>query len=744
MFDLRSFRENSLKLTQNELATLIDERQDKISRLEKNPTNIGLDILIKIADKTGTTLDELVHYKKVMPHGLELEDTWDLALSVKNSNATYFDQFKTALMEEHHLSVLREIEAFTEATLIKPKVAVVGLSDTGKSTLINSLLGLEVLPVAWTPTTAISIYIKHVDDRPTYIQDDVWFFKSQKDNVIGWDSRRIEDEVYTKDWLIDKGHIQDLKEVAVREASDHRDISSAVVFINSPILKSCDMVDLPGYNTGDRQLDTSLTEQVRDYADILIYMSLANGFMRGNEIEYIKSNLNNLPIIEHQIQNNDPLCNLFIVASQAHVVNKGNHGELTTILDEGAKRLYGQISSDQWDQRTRMTGIVYTEEKFRDRFFTYTKDIEVLRQPFEAGIVKLIELYPKLLVEKYKASLIHLCGLNKLILQQEIEENQTIIHHRDGYSKLLKRLYLEETNRYEASEALEKHLLIQLENLKTELKVEMKQVYDDLITVESIIRIIDEEGFTNVTRNMELLGGILNSQIQNKIQQIIGKKVTCLAKDINAFLQGYEDLISQATSEPSSDVKFIFDAKRAFTSGLREEESLGGLVYWASEDDDFGTYLLLGKGVNILSSLLRSMPGAPEFIYSPAGLTAHGGGYVAMGSEPIELVIGLGILAVSSGLSIFGSGWKKRAAKKIVAAYTNEHVLEKYTMAIDQFWMITEQAFSNASEYLTSRYHEEVSYLNDKVNDYNVDQLKASIDKAEAVQKYIDEMPLID
>ena len=62
--------------------------------------------------------------------------------------------------------------------------------------------------------------------------------------------------------------IQDLHEFAVRDSLDEATIGSAVVFIDSPILKVCDLIDLLGYNTGDRELDTILTEQVRDYADI--------------------------------------------------------------------------------------------------------------------------------------------------------------------------------------------------------------------------------------------------------------------------------------------------------------------------------------------------------------------------------------------------------------------------------------------------------------------------------------------
>jgi ribosome biogenesis GTPase A len=160
MFDLKSFREESLKLTQQELADLIDERQDKISRLEKNPVTIGLDILIKIADKTGTTLDELVRYKKKLPDPLKIEDTWAMAAVVRNRINDYLqDSLEREIANEKHRKMFEEIKELTGRSIIKPKVAVVGLSDTGKSTLINGLLGAEKMPTAWTPTTAISIYI---------------------------------------------------------------------------------------------------------------------------------------------------------------------------------------------------------------------------------------------------------------------------------------------------------------------------------------------------------------------------------------------------------------------------------------------------------------------------------------------------------------------------------------------------------------------------------------------------------
>ena len=64
-FNLKDFRENSLKMTQEQFADLIGERQDRISRLEQgDPDDIPTGILKKIAEKTGQTLDQLLEYEK--------------------------------------------------------------------------------------------------------------------------------------------------------------------------------------------------------------------------------------------------------------------------------------------------------------------------------------------------------------------------------------------------------------------------------------------------------------------------------------------------------------------------------------------------------------------------------------------------------------------------------------------------------------------------------------------------------
>ena len=59
-FDLKEFRENVLKETQEQFALRLGVNEDYISRLEKIPGSIPIDLLNKLADSAGMTLDEVV------------------------------------------------------------------------------------------------------------------------------------------------------------------------------------------------------------------------------------------------------------------------------------------------------------------------------------------------------------------------------------------------------------------------------------------------------------------------------------------------------------------------------------------------------------------------------------------------------------------------------------------------------------------------------------------------------------
>ena len=65
---------------------------------------------------------------------------------------------------------------------------------------------------------------------------------------------------------------------------------------------NCDIVDLPGFGT-ETDSDDEITLKAAQRTDVLIYLSQANGFMRIEDIEYLKQNVRNLPIWEKKGDN---------------------------------------------------------------------------------------------------------------------------------------------------------------------------------------------------------------------------------------------------------------------------------------------------------------------------------------------------------------------------------------------------------------------------------------------------------
>ncbi len=130
-----------------------------------------------------------------------------------------------------------------------------------------------------------------------------------------------------------------LETLGTHHEDENKLASSAVVFLDSDILKNCDIVDLPGFAAAD-QKDNVIHQFVAlggvgRLVDVLIYLSRANGFMQGNDIDYLNTCLRVLRPVERKDQNSiKKLGNLFIVASQAETVENGNVQALNRIMDE--------------------------------------------------------------------------------------------------------------------------------------------------------------------------------------------------------------------------------------------------------------------------------------------------------------------------------------------------------------------------------------------------------------------------
>lgn len=174
---------------------------------------------------------------------------------------------------------MRDLSAFINSSemlkdltghVFKPCVVILGSFNSGKSTLINSLLGLNISPVGVIPTTSRLIYFDYGSS-----------FRASVYN-------RHKKEVFLQP--------EQLYSFLARDVSSGR----TEIQVPSPILKKCRLVDTPGIDSPDTDL-FKISEQAVKKADKIIYLFHQRGIEESSRLFLLKlasawknKNLNNI------------------------------------------------------------------------------------------------------------------------------------------------------------------------------------------------------------------------------------------------------------------------------------------------------------------------------------------------------------------------------------------------------------------------------------------------------------------
>lgn len=172
--DFKSLRSDKLKLTQEEFANLYGISIQEVQELDKTGKP-DMDLIVKIATKSGLDFNTILSYEKPRVKPISAKDTWEKTNFTKKSLSGYLNSAleQMDIPDDMQKNYIDDLEIGIMSKFVKPTVAIVGRSDTGKSTLINSLIGAEKMPAKWTPTTSTAVYVKHIKDRPAFIHADL-------------------------------------------------------------------------------------------------------------------------------------------------------------------------------------------------------------------------------------------------------------------------------------------------------------------------------------------------------------------------------------------------------------------------------------------------------------------------------------------------------------------------------------------------------------------------------------------
>lgn len=731
--DLKSFREDKLNIkTQSAFAELIGVEQSNISRWEKDPNSIPYQVIQKILEVTGATFEELTGWEKPIPKPLEVNNSWSKADFTKRTLADYVTSAleNADIPDAQRKAYVDDLRNGLSNKIVKPQVAIVGRSDTGKSTMINALLGADKMPTAWTPTTSIAVYIKHISDKPKFIKDDVdvWVFGNYVGDENLWDVRRLDDEEYCRAWKIGAGRTEILHSYGTRQGDNSdKEAGAAVMFIDAPILNTCDIIDLPGFGT-EKESDDNITFKVAQMADVIIYLSQANGFMRLEDITYLKRNIRELPVWEKQGENKlNPLANLFVVASQAHTVNSGNRAQLNEILDVGCSNLLKTLSDGYWANRQSVSGynyVGYGKNELRSRFFIYTTDILDLSSQFNQALKQVLETLPVIINDRAKAFVHAYVKTRKPNLVNEIQKYEGLLNEHDKYVSLLNEIESNELSRMKDNDKRKNEVRDKIIQLRDSSIEEFSEYMAGVINTDSLIQMMKNKGIKNKKADVELFGSSLQSMLQVKCESILASNAETLSHKTNDYVTEFSESVSHVFGK--SNVEVDFDAGWAFTSALSKYGLVGGL-------GGLGTFLA-GYGAFWL--------GGTAFVIGIGGDIALG----AMGFGgllgPIGIAIGL-LLAIGLGVvKLFGGGWEKSVAKKIVAAFDENDVNGTFRTAIREYWSQTDKAFEHASAVLDEEWAAYVKNLRSMIESYNINDIQHKIASLKCLSDFFDNIPL--
>lgn len=704
-FDLKNFR-TTIGWTQKQLAEKLNVSQSTITTWENNPGSIPFSSMSDIASATGYKLVDLLSFgeKKIIQStdfSIQDKDVQKRDRLVKKYS--YLEKeirnWKNDSMDyPEYQKAFIDLERICKSAMIenrKLNVAFLGKSDAGKSTMINSLLGAEVSPSQWQPATSAVIKIVHSEDKPSHLttMNTIIVRTSKDDGIVSAD--KLENQDFFEKFVIAQGDTSLISDYGLHDKDktiDETTMDTIFTYVESPLLKAINIIDTPGIATGEHtrgKKDTKASENTRNEADAVVYLSVSNQFLHGEDQVYLKAILDVLPPIG-DVMNNKPFSNLFIVASQAHITGKLELEKVDGIYD---KALYN-FSNVLPENYLESQGEKYNIEALRSRLFSFSRDDNNLTKAFRDDFVSFISNYSSKNADIVKENY---TKLFKIFTEEQDEVVLNLLQEADDLSEVefeVEKMRNERTEKHkEITDLVEESIAETLQYTKKS-KEEFLEEYHSVINIDYITQLINARGFKNRKKDKEAIQNLVSNILNERIQNINEK----YSNKFSEFLEGRVEMYQKSFNFNH------FDFKRTFVSILAGGAAGGALVFYMSTLGNLGGYILVTQIVGFLSSIGISVGGGAA---ATAFISAIGG--------PVVLAIGLAFLSAVAVFTVTGVGWKKSFAKQLVRGYEKRNVISEINNSISDYWKETQESMIESGEKMQENYDEIISMLEKKL-----------------------------
>ena len=739
--NFRQYREQQ-GMSQEEVASRLRISVDNVRLGEKFPAKVSMGLAMKWLQVLGVDLATAMSEETPPLPGIEpgfpyAELYRRLNLLNQYINETPpLDKFEFPTNPKLPLphDVLTQIQDYYQ----KPNVVLTGGFDTGKSHLANSLLGSKNLPESYQPATKLITIIRHLGNRPHWFNSDVWIidedFWLDKHDKHTIDLKLLDNRKHCEKHRLYSGSFDILEKYGVHKYDNSKtEIAghTAIVYLDSPLLKACNLIDLPGYSDQPDEIskDVDKANSATQIADILIYTSLAKGHINGQDMPRLTNLLRLLPTPENECQNFPTLGNLFIVAT--HADPSISNTDLPNILNNASTRLYNHLNETAIQKRREATNREIILDDVRKQFFTFwTERPDRCQRLFDELTKLLTEYFPESIQCRVDREINAIKNDNKKQYAEQIEQYQQTLANIEESRNLLKEAEANEPARQKDMQQKRNYVRKRIKELGEDTKKAFQKYAESIINVNSIEQTIRKK-YNNKKEAQEYVAGYLVDLLQSNLESLISTNSEKLKAEIDDYLEGYPEL--KLTTKDGIKVSIPFDTKGAFLGGIAGLGAYGALAAWAAGLGNLGGYILVAKLVSLLSALGISIGGGTAAVIS----------FIAVIGGPIVLGIALAAGLASLIFGLFGEAWQSRLAKQIVKYFEEQDICGKLLTGNKQYWQDTATAFEKGAEAVETDWKDYLEHQRELVSPetQSRERIEEIIKKLEVLRDFFADIP---
>jgi len=543
------------------------------------------------------------------------------------------------------------------------------------------------------------------------------------------DSLSIEE--LNKKYKIVSGNLEILKEYGTHggKYDTVKEAKYALVYMDSPLLEACNIVDLPGYGANEDD-DVERAREGGKVADILVYTSNSTGFLDAEDFARMQYEVSRLPVFEGTVEDYPLLGNLFIVAT--HASREKTREDLVRILSTASKRLY-ETMSETWEALSKARGCTIDADILRSRMFTYWAEIPERRKELESSITGyLAKTLPEAKYGMLDRTVAEYKSGADTYLSARIAQYQSMMADIKNAERSYEELIKNEPTRKARIKKATQNIVQKIQTYHKNNLEELSNVYQELMTTDKLEKLIKAR-YEKKEQAQRYLGTFILDQMQGRLARFGEEKSKLLSHEIDEFLQIYTLAFSNATKDiEDPSLSIPFDAKGAFLAGFTGLSTLGALALWVSTLGNLGGFIAAAKLASLLTTWGIPIGSKTLIVW----LAAIGG----------PTVVGIAIaLAVGSLMwAIFGDSWQTRLAKKTIDAFKAKKVREKLSENITKYWNDTDTAFHEGAKSVEQKFIKSLADLKAIVKgSVSKEKLEAQMTEYKAVRDFLGNIPWV-